>query len=320
MWTQQLVAPFEFEEREVPKPRETDLGSGQVLLRTLVGGLCGSDAPFYRGAPNTWTSGGVRPPGFPMHEIVGEVLASRSPHHRPGNQVVGWATGLNGYQEMIVSDGESLHAYDAVLDPAEAIVIQPLACVLYAVERLGPVDGLSCAVIGQGPIGVLFSHVLASRGAGRVTGVDRLDRRTLVRRFGVDDPVHETSESWSRSLGDDLPEVVVEAVGHQVGTLDDAVRAAAVGGRILYFGIPDDPVYPFAMETFLRKHLTLTACSTLERRRMLAEAESYLAAHPGLARALVTDRFDARDANEAYAAAFSPRPAQLKVVVTMCTS
>lgn len=34
------------------------------------------------------------------------------------------------------------------------------ACVLYAVEQLGDVSGRTVEVIGQGPIGLLFSHVL----------------------------------------------------------------------------------------------------------------------------------------------------------------
>ena len=317
MWAQQLVAPLRFEQVSLPEPSAEDLVEGEVVLRVLVGGLCGSDAPFYRGAPNTWTDGASRPAGFPMHEVVGEVVATRSAEHSVGDRVVGWATRLDGLQELIISEGDSLHRFDPELDPVEAITIQPLACVLYAVERLGDVTGSTCAVIGQGPIGMLFSHVLEASGAARVVGVDRLDRRTVSSAFGVAECVHDSSASWSRGLSDeDRPEVVVEAVGHQVGTLSDAVRAVAPRGRILYFGVPDDAVYPFDMETFLRKHLTLTACSTLDRRRMLAAAERYLQARPELARTFITHRFSAEEANEAYATAFHPRPEQLKVVVT----
>ncbi|MGI5159172.1 zinc-binding dehydrogenase [Microbispora sp. CA-102843] len=314
-----MTGPYSFEAVDVPAPVPDDLADGQVLLRVLAGGLCGSDGPFYRGAANPWTSSNDPVPGFPMHEVVGEVVASRTAEHKVGDRVVGWATGLDGLQEMITTEGASVHAYDTSLRPAEAVGLQPLACVIYAVERLGDVSGKHCAVIGQGPIGVLFSHVLKSAGAHKVTGIDRIDRRDVLGAFGVDDPVFLSSDEWVRRLtdDDDRPEVVVEAVGHQVSTLAHAIEAVRPEGRILYFGIPDDRIYPLDMEKMLRKHLTLISGSTLQRRRVLSAADEYVKAHPGLINSLVTHEFKADAAAEAYRTAFTPKAGQFKVVITM---
>ena len=85
MWAMRLAGPGAFERITVPVPTAGDLGDGQVLLRTLAGGICGSDLPYFRGAhplpevPGLTGRLASELPGFPMHEVVGEVVASRHP-------------------------------------------------------------------------------------------------------------------------------------------------------------------------------------------------------------------------------------------------
>src|SRR5215218_10812164 len=50
MWSYRLVAPYTFERTEIPDPSPESLGDGQVLLRFLAAGICGSDLPGFRGA------------------------------------------------------------------------------------------------------------------------------------------------------------------------------------------------------------------------------------------------------------------------------
>lgn len=52
MWVQVLLGPGRLEPAEIPRPRPEDLRPGQVLLRVVAGGLCGSDRPYFLGAPN----------------------------------------------------------------------------------------------------------------------------------------------------------------------------------------------------------------------------------------------------------------------------
>ena len=124
------------------------------------------------------------------------------------------------------------------------------------------------AVIGQGSIGTLFSHALKQRGAAHVTGVDPIDRRDVAAEFGVDECVWDTAARWAATLADgSRPDLVVEAVGHQAGTLDDAVQAVAKNGRVLAFGVPDEPYYAFPFARFFRKNATLIGGVTEDRRR-----------------------------------------------------
>lgn len=321
MWTQVLVGPGRFEAAELPCPRAEELGPGRVLLRTVAGGLCGSDRPYFLGAPNPWRRApgpAYGDAGFPLHEVVGEVVASRDSELPTGALVVGWATGFDGLAEYVVTDAESLWAFDpARFDPVDAVLLQPLACVLYAVERLGEVAGLDCAVIGLGSIGLLFASVLKARGAATVAGVDLVDRSAAAGKVGVDDVAWSSSEVWSaEAVRTAAYGVVVEAVGHQTLTLQHALDAVAERGRVFYFGVPDEPTYAIDMNAMVRKHLTLFAGGTLERRRMLRAAGDHLAAHPYLTETLISHRFAMGDAQAAYDLAFRSTSDRLKVVLT----
>jgi L-iditol 2-dehydrogenase len=309
-----LTAPATFRNVEAPHPG-TELQPGQVLVRVLAGGICGSDGPYFRSAL-ALDGRSAAIPGAPLHEVVGEVVAATSDDLKPGDPVVGWATRFDGLADYIITESSSLHVYQIALPPEEAVLMQPLACVLYAVERLGSVAGHTCAVLGLGPIGLLFCHVLKQSGAARVIGVDRVDRSAVAPHLGVDDVIWASSQRWAAQLDEQSrPGVIVEAVGHQVSTLQDAVNAVGAGGRIFYFGIPDDEIYPINMMRFLRGHLTLISGSTLERQRVLAAAEQYLQKFPELVDTLITHRFSRADVQRAFEVAVTAGPSRLKVVL-----
>lgn len=328
MWAQRLVAPFTFRCEEIPRPEPGILREGEVLLRLLAGGICGSDLPYFRGAMPAFPSGdiassggyAVSPFGSPLHEVVGEVVASHDPSLSIGARVVGWCTRLNALQEYIVVDGEGLFEYDAGLSPESAIMLQPLACVIFALQQLPSVSGVAAAVIGQGPIGVLFSHVLKTMGADHVIGIDKIDRSDVASVFKIDEVVHASCDVWTASFRpeSERPSLIIEAVGHQVATLREAVDALATNGHIYYFGIPDDLIYPFPMMAFLRKNAKLTSGFTpaRDRRDALTKAGEHLKAHPQLLDAYITNVFKTSDAQQAFEVAARPSVGRLKVVLS----
>jgi L-iditol 2-dehydrogenase len=320
MWSYRLVAPYTFERNDIAEPSPESLPDGQVLLRFLAAGVCGSDMPAFRGTrgkiPGDSGTSGADKDGFPIHEIVGEVLASRHPQHRQGDQVVGWASGFDGLMEYVVTDGNGLAQYDTVLSPAQAVGLQPLACVLYAVEQLPDLAGRRVAVIGQGSIGLLFSYLAKAAGAAHVVGVDPVDRSAIGPRFGVDDVVRATSDRWLSHLDPKArPDIVIEAVGHQVATLGHAVEATAFGGTVFYFGVPDDDCYPISIRTMLRNNLTLKSGVTLDRRRVLTAADAFARAHPGLLDQYLTHTFAVADAQAAFELAGRPTPGRVKIAI-----
>ena len=320
MWSYRIVAPYLFERAPIPDKTPEDLADGQVLLRFLAAGVCGSDLPAFRGAlgrlPGDDGPSAAEKDGFPVHEVAGEVIASRHPDHRPGDRVVGWASGFDGLMERVISDGNGLAPYDPALTPAQAIGLQPLACVLYACEQLPDLAARHVAIIGQGSIGLLFSYVAKAAGARRVTGVDPLDRGSRATAFGVDDPVRATSDRWVSQLArGDRADIVIEAVGHQVATLGHAIAAAAPGGTVFYFGVADDEAYPISMHAMLRNNLTLKSGVTLDRRRVLELAGKFADEHPELLGTYLTHTFGTDDVQGAFDLACRPAPERIKIAI-----
>jgi threonine dehydrogenase-like Zn-dependent dehydrogenase len=320
VWAYRLIAPYTFERLDVPDKTADDLDDRHVLLRFMAAGVCGSDLPPFRGvrgkiAGDTGLNA-AEMVGFPVHEVVGEVLASRHADHRVGDRVVGWASGFDGLTGVVVADGDGLAPYDPGLSAEHAVALQPLACVLYALEQLDGLKGQHVAVIGQGSIGLLFSYAAKALGARHVTGVDPVDRDGIGKEFGVDTIIRATSDRWVSHLDPgDRPDVVIEAVGHQVATLGHAIDAAAPGGTVLYFGVPDDDSYPISMRAMLRKNLTLKSGVTLERRRVLDAANEFAKDHPELLGAYLTHTFGVDEVQSAFDLACRPVPERVKIAI-----
>ena len=296
-------------------PSASSLPPNEVIVRPLVGGICGSDLPYFTMAE---TFDGESPPaGSPLHEIVGVVVASEDPSLRLGAHVVGWAGRNDGLAELVQTPGSDL-AEVKDFDLTHAIMAQPLACVLAAMERLAaPCRGLHVAVLGLGPIGLLFAEIASHQGARQVTGVDPLARVEDPAQFGVDTYISDTAEEWAAHVDDgEPPELVIEVVGHQRTTLGAALHAVAPWGTVYYFGVPETRSYPISMAMMLRKQLTLQAGTTArDRRRHLTSALQHLRAKPQLAQRLITDIYPVDEIESAFLHAANPAPGQGKVVL-----
>ena len=106
--------------------------------------------------------------------------------------------------------------------------------------------------------------------------------------------------------------------GHSwsVCTAEHAVEAAAFGGTVFYFGVPDDDSYPISMRTMLRNNLTLKSGVTLDRQRVLRRADDFAREHPDLLPAYVTHTFGSDDVPAAFELACRPMPERVKIAIT----
>jgi L-iditol 2-dehydrogenase len=97
------------------------------------------------------------------------------------------------------------------------------------------------------------------------------------------------------------PDICIEAVGHQMETLNDCLELVRKRGTVLAFGVPDQHVYALEFETFFRKNAHLLAVVTPDWSEYLAKAlDTYVSGRAELD-ALVTHRFPIRDAEKAFA-------------------
>ena len=199
----------------------------------------------------------------------------------------GWWAGppeFDGLMERVVTDGDGLAPYDPALSPAQAVGLQPLACVLYACEQLPELDGRH---VGDHRAGIDRPAVLLRRQSRRArdTSPGRPDRPRGPRASSASTTVvRATSDRWVSQLApDDRPDIVIEAVGHQVATLRPRHRCRRPGWHRLLLRGRRRRRYPISMRTMLRNNLTLKSGVTLDRRRMLELAGKFAAEHPGAA-------------------------------------
>ncbi len=119
----------------------------------------------------------------------------------------------------------------------EGAMLEPVNTVLKAVNRLSLLRGDTVLVAGQGPIGLMFTRLLALRGM-KVLATDLLDSRlSLAKAFGAAS-VLNVSKSRLSTLNSQLPRAGLDAAVVAVPS-DAVVREAASlirgGGQILLF-------------------------------------------------------------------------------------
>lgn len=246
-------------------------GPGEILVRVLRSGLCGTDVtewtsgpkmiPLYEEHPHSHHRG----PMTPGHEIVGEVVeGTRTGGTKTGGIVVSGASvpcwecdrcqegrtnicqrlyslGLNapgGHAEYVVGPTESFVAVPRDMDIDVAGLAQPLAVGIHAARRAGAKPGDRVVVIGAGAIGTFvlagLRHVSTDI---EVTVVDIDDERLeRAARLGADRTINPVA-------GGELPsdsDLVIEASGAPA-QLGKAIHMVRAGGRVLAVGMPPDP-------------------------------------------------------------------------------
>ncbi|UCG48451.1 MAG: zinc-binding dehydrogenase, partial [Phycisphaerales bacterium] len=170
-----------------------------------------------------------------------------------------------GFAEYIVSRPSALARLPQdTPDPGALIIAQPLATALRAPERTGDVTGQSCAVVGQGPMGLIFTHLLRLTGASTVIATDLLEwRLEWSKRYGADyiiDASKKDVVEAVRELTDGkMVDFVVEVVGY-VDSLKTAAYLPGHGGRLLVFGAPYHESQQFPWYHVFREEIQINTC------------------------------------------------------------
>ena len=260
MLAARITAPRRMEMVEVAEPDLAGANDGAIVVHTALSAVCGSDLPkYYRELkPAKYPL----PDGHSMHECIGTVVMSRSQRFREGDAVLALPSGSCGLAQRFASHEDVTVALPGGRLDEALVLAQPLGTVICALRRLPPVLDLDTVVLGQGPMGLMFTRMLASHGARRVIGIDPLaHRREAAQVMGathvLDPHAGELSEQLRAITGGELADLVVEAVGHQSETINTCIDLVRLQGTILAFGIPDDPVYPVRYTDLFRRQALL---------------------------------------------------------------
>jgi len=223
---------------DVPEPSGADL-----LVRVRACGLCGSDVEKLGRAPAGTVLG---------HEIAGELengdrvtVVSHVSCGTCERCLAGHQSTCAEFRASRVEPGgfaELLRASHCVpvpveLDELATVYVEPLACVLRAVEQ---VPRGTVLVVGCGSVGLLFVQVLLRRGDEVAVLEPRADRRARALELGATE----------------LPDPVAAAVLTAPAGLNDALARLEPGGTLVVFAAPPDPV-PTAVDAVYRKELSV---------------------------------------------------------------
>lgn len=243
--------------RDLEEPRPAD---DEVLIEVEACGICGSDVQIINvppGHPST-------PPVVIGHEFVGRVrevgaavrdvaigtrvVVDPDPKcgacdscraGRPANCTSIRALGVHRHgalAELVTAPANCIYPIADDVAPEMAALVEPLACVVNGTNRAAIRPGETAVVFGAGAIGCLFIAVLRASGAGRIVAVEpSRDRAPIAEAVGAD--IALTPDEWAARRDELLPggaDVVVDAVG---SVLPQAIDAAAMGARVIVFGM-----------------------------------------------------------------------------------
>jgi 2-desacetyl-2-hydroxyethyl bacteriochlorophyllide A dehydrogenase len=251
----------EYLKREIPSAKQ-----GEVLLKVLMTGICGTDLTIFQGKFDPARS---LPPLIPGHEICGTVEGV-------GGGVEGWKPGdrvavdpliscgkchacVNGYPhvcttlkllgvdrdggfaEYVTVSADRLHRLPGSISDVEGAMVEPVAVAVHDVRRGELAIGESVMVVGGGPIGQLIAMVARAAGAGNVAVAEvNTHRLGIAGSAGFATYQPKDADFRARVKADHGgvgPDVVFDATGSAAG-LQSAIDCVRVRGRIVQVGIP----------------------------------------------------------------------------------
>ena len=243
---------------EIPTPQ---IGQGEILLKSLACGICGSDVmEWYRAHKAPLVLG---------HEATGEIVEIGEDvkrfkkgdrvfvsHHVPCNTCHYCLNGNHtvcdslrstnfdpgGFAEYVrvpeINVDRGVFVLPDNMSLEDGTFIEPLACVVRG-QRLARIEpGQTVVIIGSGMSGLLHILLARSLGAGKIIATDINEyRMEMARKFGADSVIsaHDDLPSHLRELNSNrLADRVIVTAGAD-SALNSALQSVDRGGTILFF-------------------------------------------------------------------------------------
>ncbi|MCX6559196.1 MAG: alcohol dehydrogenase catalytic domain-containing protein [Candidatus Aminicenantes bacterium] len=294
------------EVRDLPDPKIQ--APDEVLLRTAVAGLCGSDLHYF--ISDQVGSEKVVYPAVVGHECSAfvEAVGPAVTKVKPGDRVAVEpaiscgrcdqcrggrphtcrTVGFLGHPgekdgclaEFFTMPERNLFPLPDGVTLSEAMLAEPLSIALHAIQLGGGHPGRSIGVLGTGPIGLCVVMALKAVGISEIYASDRSDARTQAAlRAGALWSSNPDREDIVRAVLDRQPlglDAVFEVSGDPAA-IEQAIELVKPGGTIFQIGIPlaERITYPIARlrrkEIAIRNVRRQNRC--LERSLLLIETK-----------------------------------------------
>jgi len=279
-----LEAPrrFRIVERARPSP-----GPGEVVVRIAATAVCHTDLSIYTG-----DHPGVRYPVVLGHESTGTVAAGlasgqgaiinpiiacgRCDMCARGAENLCRNAGLMGREvegslnQYLRIPSRYVHALPGHLPLAQATLIETLATVRHAQQRLGLKANESVVVLGQGTSGLLHARLAVLSGANPVIAISRsrwkLDRAIAMgAHHALDTGAEHAVDEVLRLTGGAGADAVIDTAGG-AAALRAGVEMLRPGGRFSAFSISHESAADLNLFPFYYKEI-----SVIGSRALLAE-------------------------------------------------
>jgi len=247
----------------VPVPA---IGPGELLVRVRAALTCGTDVKVFR---RGYHAKMLVPPTFFGHEFSGDVadLGEGVESFRVGDRVVSANSApcdqcffcrhqqQNLCEDLIFNNGayseyiriprriveKNTYRIPAEMGYADAALVEPLACAMRGLDETYVQPGDTVAVLGLGPIGLMFVRLAKSAYGARVIAVARrLEQIDRAMMLGADEGIlmgeaDGLVSEMKHATGGRGADVVIEAIG-QPHSWQLATKLVRKGGIINFFG------------------------------------------------------------------------------------
>ncbi len=337
------------ERAHVLKLRDIDvpstLGPNDVRIKMHTVGICGSDVHYYEhGAIGQFV---VREPMVLGHEGSGTVVevggavrtlqagdrvcmepgipdpnsrASRLGLYNLDPAVRFWATPpVHGcLTPFVVHPAAFTYKLPDQVSYPEGAMVEPLAVGMHAATKAQIKPGELAVVLGAGTIGMVTALAALAAGCGRVIITDiEQPKLDLAARLGPITPVNVREQSLApvvEELTDGWGADVVFECSGNVRAAAAAIEPLCPGGRIVYIGMPGEPI-PFDVVAAAAKEARVE--TVFRYAHVYPRAVALLAGGRIDVKPLLTDQFAFERSIEAFEFAAHMPPSSVKVSITL---
>jgi len=321
-------------------------GEGEVVVRVLSEGICGTDLHSYRGHLPPESG---RTPGHEMGGIVSAVgpgvdhvqegdIVGVEPLLRCGAcrlcvaghynqcQVAGGLIGLHvdgGMAQEVLAPAPAVFKSPLGVDAEITALAEPLACAVHGFNQITVGQDETVLIIGAGTIGLTAQLAAQAAGAATIVLARHPHQQEAARRLGATEVLREDEASHQR-LADlaaqDSIDLVAECVGGHADTIRQSIDVVRRLGRVLVLGlfaiesVPINPVNLMLHEVTVVGSVTYGAAGG--RPADYQQALDILASYQAEARSLITHRFALDDVNAAFETAQDKGSSSIKVQLT----
>ncbi len=276
-----------------PYAEESEPGPGEIRIRVMAVGICGSDLHLYQEGQ----IGGLgdQEPFVPGHEFMGEVcevgayaldgvrlplqLGDRvavdphlacgecewceagHPNLCPRHDFIGLPPMHGALRETMIVPARACFHLTEDMTAGTGALLEPLGVALHAMDLTKARIGQSAVVLGCGPIGLMMVRLAALQGLHPIIAVDPLGWRIEQARLwgahhGIVAPATEAIEKVMDATEGRGVDQVIEAAWAG-SAVDAGVEMACPGARVTIIGIPRGHELQINHSTARRKGLTL---------------------------------------------------------------